>query len=188
MNLEELKNEAKKVLSAKRYHHSLCVMNKCEELAKIYNVDQDIAKKVGIIHDIAKEMPNIEKLEYVRLNNIEIDEVEEKYPVLLHAKIGADISIKRFGFTLEMAKAIEAHTTGAINMSILAKILYIADWIGQDRKYKDTPYLRKLAEEDIDGAIIYALEQVIEEKTQGKEKIHMNTILARDYLLGKGGN
>jgi len=187
MELEELQNEVKKVLSEERYYHSICVMNKCGELASVYNVDVEMAKKVGIIHDIAKEMPKHEKLEYVRMHNIKTDELEEKHTTLLHAKIGADIAVKRFGFTEEMGKAIEAHTTGKPDMGILAKILYIADWVGEDRDYPETPYLCKLAEEDLDAAIIYALEQTIKEKLQKEEEIHEDSILTLNELLKNGG-
>ena len=185
MDLEEIEGEVRRGLSEGRLYHSKCVMDKCGELAVKYNVDVETAMKVGIAHDIAKEMTAEEKIEYARLNNIEIDDVEKKFPGLLHTKVGADIAVQRFGFTDQMAKAIEAHSTGKENMDMLAKVLYIADWIGLDRNYSDTQYLRELVEEDIDVAIIYSLEQIVKEKFEKKEEIHIDTILARNYLLNK---
>ena len=183
MEIEEIKEYLKNILSEKRYYHSLCVMEMCGELAKIYNVDIETAKKVGIAHDVAKEMPTDKKFEYMEQNNLEIDEIEKKYPTLLHAKIGADIAIKKFGFTKEMGQAIEAHTTAKPNMSMLTKILYIADWVGMDRKFEDTYYLRELAKKDIDKAILYSLDSIIKDKIDTKEEIHLDSILARNYLL-----
>lgn len=80
MEIEEIIKIAKKTLSEKRFYHSTCVMVKCEELAKIYNVDIETAKKVGIAHDIAKEMPTEEKFKYIKDNNIEINDVEQQVP------------------------------------------------------------------------------------------------------------
>lgn len=187
MELIEIQKEVEKELSEKRYYHSVCVMEKCEELAIKYNVDVETAKKVGIAHDIAKEMPEAAKLEYIKLNNIEADDIELKYPTLLHAKIGADILMKRFDFSKEMSQAVLSHTTGKANMDMLAKVLYIADWIGEDRDYEDTKYLRDLANEDIDQAIIYSLGRIIEEKLEKQEEIHIDTVLTINDLLKKGG-
>ena len=99
MEIEKIIKIVESRLSEKRFHHSKCVMERCEQIAKQVKYDVEIAKQVGIAHDIAKEIPNEEKLEYVKTNKIEIDEIELNNPTLLHAKIGADISIKEFGFS-----------------------------------------------------------------------------------------
>lgn len=127
MTISELEQIVKKVLSEKRYYHSICVMEKCGELAEIYGIDKDVARKVGLVHDIAKEMPDEEKLVYVEENGININNVEKTHVGLLHAKIGADIAEKKFKFTSEMCRAIRLHTTGGENMSLLDKILLVAD-------------------------------------------------------------
>ena len=146
MEIEKIIKIVESRLSEKRFHHSKCVMERCEQIAKQVKYDVEIAKQVGIAHDIAKEIPNEEKLEYVKKNKIEIDEIELNNPTLLHAKIGADISIKEFGFSEDMAKAIRAHTTGIENMSILDKILFIADRTSCERGFPDIEYLNGLLE------------------------------------------
>ena len=183
MEIEEIKEYLKNILSEKRYYHSECVMEMCGELAAIYNVDIKIAQLVGIAHDVAKEMPTEEKFKYMEENNLKIDDIEKKYPTLLHAKIGADIAIKKFGFSKEMGQAIEAHTTAKPNMDMLSKILYIADWVGKDREFEDTYYLRELAKNNIDKAILYSLDSIIKDKIDSKEEIHLDSILARNYLI-----
>lgn len=127
MAISEIEQIVKKVLSEKRYYHSLCVMEKCGELAEIYGIDRDIAKKVGLVHDIAKEMSDEEKLVYIKENGININNVEKTHVGLLHAKIGADIAKKKLKFTPEMCRAISLHTTGGENMNLLDKILFVAD-------------------------------------------------------------
>lgn len=183
MNVEKIKEYVKSLLSEKRYYHSACVMEMCEELANIYGVDVETAKKVGIAHDIAKEMPTADKFRYMEENNLKIDDIERRYPTLLHSKIGADMAIKKLGFTEEMGQAILSHTTAKANMSMLSKILYIADWVGKDREFEDTYYLRELTKKDINKAILYSLDSIIKDKIESKEEVHIDSILARNYLL-----
>lgn len=185
MDLENIEKYIKKHLSEKRFYHSQCVMKKCEELAKLYNVDIETAKKVGIAHDIAKELTDEEKLAYIKENNIAMDSIEEHNLGLLHAKIGADISKKIFDFSDEMCNAIKYHCTAKENMTILEKILYIADWTGEDRTFENAIILKKvLKESGIDCAILQALNMVIQEQIEKNKEIHLNTINARNFLLG----
>ena len=137
MELKEIQEYVKKQLSEKRYNHSVGVMERSEELAKMYGADVEIAKKIGIAHDVAKEISEEDKLKYVKDNNIEIDEVERENTPLLHAKIGKDIAIKKFGFSESMGQAIANHTTGNKNMDIYSKILFIADRTSKDRNFED---------------------------------------------------
>lgn len=183
MNIEEIKNEVKKHMSEERYYHSLCVMERCIELARIYNVDEEKAKLAGITHDIAKELPNEEKIEYAEKNGLEIDNVERISPGLLHGKIGADMCKKRFGFEDDILDAIQYHTTGKEDMSMLTKIVFIADSTGKDREYDSVERVRRLSEENIDEAIIFNLEHIIKETIDKKRYLHLETVKARNYLI-----
>lgn len=183
MELEEIKNIVKETLSEKRFNHSVCVMNKCEELAILYDVDVELAKLVGITHDIAKEMTKTETMDYVQKNGIISNELEKEIPSLLHGKIGADICKKKFGFTDQMAKAIEAHTTGKADMDKLAKILYIADAISDDRKDLYVDKVRELSKQSLDKAILYLLDSILKEKLKNKEKIHLDGVATRNAIL-----
>ena len=185
MKLEEIQKIVKEHLSEKRYYHSICVMNRAKELALKYGADLEIAAKIGIAHDIAKEMTEEEKLKYVEENNIEIDETEKINTGLLHAKIGKDISIKKFGFTESMGQAIANHTTGNKNMDIYSKILFIADRTSKDRNFEDLEYLNELADKGIDEAVLYILDKKIELQIKKRASIHINGIIARNYILEK---
>ena len=142
MELKEIQEYVKKQLSEKRYNHSIGVMERSEELAKMYGADVEIAKKIGIAHDVAKEISEEDKLKYVKDNNIEIDEVERENTPLLHAKIGKDIAIKKFGFSESMGQAIANHTTGNKDMDIYSKILFIADRTSKERNFDDIEYIK----------------------------------------------
>lgn len=183
MDLEEIKNILKNTLSEKRLYHSICVMEMCEKLALHYGVNVDEAKLIGLAHDIAKELPSDEKIKYAKENNISINTVELSTPSLLHAKIGADICKKQFGFTDAMCKSISLHTTGGENMDMLSKILFVADAIGMDRKYNDVEYTKNLAFTDLNKCILYILNFTIKDCLKNNKSIHTDTILARNYLL-----
>jgi len=183
MEIYEIQEIVKQKLSEKRYNHSVCVMERCEELAKKFNVDLDTAKKVGIAHDIAKELTAEEKLEYVKKNNINIDEIEAENTGLLHAKIGSDIAIKEFGFTYEMGEAIKAHTTGLPEMTLLSKILFIADRTSRERNFPDINLLNEILEKNIDEAVLYIIDKKIQLQIEKKQSMHPNSIIARNEIL-----
>lgn len=187
MKIEEITEIVKSRLSEKRFNHCKCVMERCIELAEKFNFDKEIAAKVGMAHDIAKEMVSDEKIKYAEKNNIEIDEIERDNPTLLHAKIGADIAIRELDFTEEMGQAIRVHTTGKENMSILDKILFIADRTSTERCFPDIYYLNELIEENLDKAVLYIIEKKILLQIEKKATMHTDSIIARNYLLRNGG-
>jgi hydrolase, HD family len=189
MEYEEIENDVKSVLSEYRFTHSLGVVKKAVELAKIYGVQEETAKKVGIAHDIAKEMTDEEMLEYVKNNNIEIDEIETVKPSLLHGKIGADIAAKKYGFTEDMVNAIKWHTTGRENMSMLEKIIYVADKTEENRKGTrfNLEKSRELSTQNIDETLIFLMNEFITYNVKNEWLIHPETIIARnDLLLNQG--
>lgn len=183
MDLEDIIRIVKERLSEKRFYHSYCVMERAIEIAKKIGYDENIVAKVAIVHDIAKEIKDEEKIKYAEKNNIEIDEVERENPTLLHAKIGGDIARKTLGFTQEMAQAIRAHTTGTTNMSILDKILFIADRTSSERGFPDIEYLNTLLEESIDNAVLYILDKKIMLQIEKKQVMHPDSIIARNWFL-----
>jgi len=183
MELEKIIEIVSKELSEKRFYHSKCVMERCIEIAKKFKFNEDIAAKVGIAHDIAKEMPSEEKIKYAEKNNIKIDEIEFENPTLLHAKIGSDIAIKELGFTEEMGQAIRAHTTGIPGMSMLDKILFIADRTSKERDFPDIEYLNNLLEENIDKAVLYIIDKKISLQIEKKAIMHPDSIIARNYII-----
>ena len=180
--IENIQSDLKKMLSEKRYQHSIGVMKKAEELAKQYGVDPHIAALTGLAHDIGKEISNEEKIEYCKEHQIEIDEIEIHNVGLLHAKIGADIT-KKYGFTEEMQKAILYHTTGHLDMDLLAKIVFAADKIEENREYEGVEELRKLAMQDIDQCTLVILDYTIKKNIDKGVLIHPDGIFARNQLL-----
>lgn len=181
-SFKEVYSEVEKRMSPQRLYHSKCVAVRCVELADIYGVDKEAAKMVGIIHDIAKEMPNEEKLKYCEEHCLEVDEIERSSPGLLHGKIGAHIAKTEFGYSDDLCSAIKYHSTGKEKMSLLDKVLYVADMSSEDRKFSDKGYIIELANKNLDECVKYILKVGITELMEKNKKIHLNSVKALNYL------
>lgn len=183
VNIDKLNKDLKEILSNQRYLHSVGVMNMCEKLAHIYDVNVDKLKAIGLMHDMAKELSNEDKLKYIRANNIYCTDIEKKIVDILHGKIAADMCKKRYAFDDEMCTAISIHTTGKENMTMLQKILFIADKIEETRKYDGIEELRKLAFNNIDKAIIKNIDETLVINIRKENLILEESIKTRNYLL-----
>lgn len=176
MEYEKIEKEVKELLSETRFLHSVSVAKKAEELANKYGEDPYIAKIVGITHDIAKEVKEEGYLEYVKTNNIKIDEIERNNPRLLHAKVGADMCKNKFGFTEQMQNAINYHTTGNAQMDNLAKIIYLADKIEDYRNYEGVEIARERTDMSLDDGMLYLLSRGIKKSIDKDKLIHNDSV------------
>ena len=187
--ITRINKDLKEVLSEKRYNHSIGVMKKAEELAKIHGENINKTKLVGLAHDIGKELSENEMIQYTKENNIEVDEIEKINIGLLHAKIGADICYKKYGFSIDMQNAIKYHTVGNLNMDLLSKIIFVADKIEDGRNYKDEDkskdlkLAREIAITNIDKALLFEIDCSIKYTIQKGKLIHPDSILIRNKLL-----
>jgi predicted HD superfamily hydrolase involved in NAD metabolism len=176
MDYEQIKEIVKNTLSEKRYIHSCGVAKRAVELASIYGEDEEKAKIIGIAHDIAKEIPKDEAFLYAKENNIIFDEIEQKEPGLWHSKLGADIAVKKLGFTYDMAQAILYHTTGNINMNTMDKIIYIADKTEENRTKIDLEEARTITNSDLDEGVLYVAKSAITYSLKKDSLIHQDTV------------
>lgn len=177
---EKLYDEVKNRLSEKRFKHSEGVVKKSIEYAKIYNVDIDTIKLVAIAHDIAKELTSEEVNKYVQKYNIVLDDIEKMNKDLIHAKIGAYICKNEYNFTDDMVNAIRYHTTGRPNMSILEKIIYLADATEENRKYCSSNYI-DIIKKDINQGMIEICKWVVNKLLENNKLIHLNSIECYNY-------
>lgn len=189
MDFDEIKEEVRKSMSEKRFNHSCGVAKRAVELARIYGIDEEVARKVGIAHDIAKEMPKEEGIEYAKENGIVFDKIEQKEPGLWHSKIGADICEKKFGFTREMKQAIIYHTTGNINMSVLDKIIYLADKTEENRTNPELVMAREISNQNLEEGLLLVAKRTIEYSLKKDGLIHPDTInLMNQIIIQKKNN
>lgn len=181
LDLDKIKEDLKSKLSESRFNHSLRVAEYSKRLAKIYGVDKRKAYITGLVHDCAKGLEEYYILKNV--SNFDILDIGKDNFYLLHAIIGKDVARKIYGIRdMEILESIEYHTTARANMSLLEKIVFISDKIEPNRDYKDVENLRKLADKDIDLAIIEFLHDSFEFRKSRNEVAHELSYEAYNYL------
>lgn len=179
MNLEQYKAIIKPFLSEKRYYHSACVAKAAKELAQKHGADAQKAETAGILHDIMKDLPPEEQLAKMKQYGIELTQVERSAQKLWHAMLGAAYLKKELHIDdAEILDAVRYHTTGRMNMTLLDKILFIADFISADRDYPGVEDLRKAAGISLEEAMIAGFSYTICDLSQGRKPIHPDTIAA----------
>ena len=173
----------KEKLSVERYNHSIAVMNRALEFAKIYGANEQDAVYAGLIHDVAKEVPKNQRVLLAEELGIELDEIEKIATALIHAKIGAYIAKHTFNLKDEICNAVETHTTGCANMTLLQKIIYLADFTSEDRSFDGASKVYELAKKNLDEALIYALKLSITDVMNKGGFVHPKGIEAYNYLM-----
>ena len=123
-------------------------------LATRYGADVEKARVAALLHDCTKKLDMPEQLALCRQYGIELDELEQKALKLLHAKTGAAIAREVFGVDDEIYRAIWWHTTGHADMTLLEKIIYLADYIEPSRDFPGVNDLRACVYEDLDRGTV----------------------------------
>ena len=151
----EIKESMRRKLSIGRYEHSLGVAYTAVCLAMRYGCDIEDAEVAGLLHDCAKQFDGETLLRKCTKRGIDISEAERRNPSLLHAKYGAYLAEKNYDVTdADILNAIRYHTTGRPGMSMMEKIIYVADYIEPRRnKAPDLAKIRAIAFVDIDKAM-----------------------------------
>lgn len=169
----EIQNRLEKELDEYRYVHTLGVAFTSASLAMRYEEDVDKALLAGLLHDCAKCIPNDEKYAMCERYGVVLTQVELRNHSLVHAKLGAELAKREYGVEDEdVLAAIRTHTTGAPDMSLLQKIVYVADLIEPDRddRIPNIGKTRAIAFEDIDEAVYIIVKRSIRYLEQiGKE-------------------
>ena len=169
---QKLRKELEKELKPDRFDHTLGVAYTSASLAMVHGANVDKALIAGFLHDCAKCLSHEEQLKICEKNNIELSDVERRNHSLLHAKAGIYIASTKYEIRdREILDAIRYHTTGRENMSLLEKIVYIADFIEPNRKpLDDMNIIRQEAFSDIDKCLAHILyNSIVYLRTIGKE-------------------
>ena len=182
--LAKLRPVALSYLKHKRIPHVLGTEQEAIRLAERYGADVEKARVAALLHDCTKKLDMDEQLALCRRYGIELDELEREALKLLHAKTGAAIARDVFGVDDEIYSAIRWHTTGRAGMTLLEKIMYLADYIEPSRDFPGVDKLRAVCYKDLDEGLLMGLEMTIEEMTGMGNPVHRATIEARDALKG----
>ena len=155
----------------------------CTSLAMIHGCSIEKAEAAGLLHDCAKCIPSKKKLKLCEQHQIPVSDFEREHPFLLHSRLGALIAEKKYGIRdPEILSAITWHTTGKPAMSLLDKIVFIADYIEPMRsKAPRLEEIRKMAFIDLDECMYQILKDTLAYLNENPKDIDNTTKFAYDY-------
>lgn len=186
--MDNIKSKLKKEISLERYEHTLRVCDVALEMAELYDYkDEKKLKQGALLHDCAK-YPNKEKLIAKAIEyKLEDHNYFENNIQLLHGPLGVHVAMLEYGIQdKEVLNAIKYHTTGRKNMTLLEKIIFLADYIEPKRDFKGLEEVRDLIySKKIDEAMYLALNQNIKHISKIGKYLAIDTIEARNDLINK---
>ena len=173
------------MLKPKRLEHSINVAKCAIKLSEIYGYDKEKAYLAGLVHDCAKYFTKEQIDSYVEKYNIELDPLEVDNIALSHSIIGSFAIQDVFNIQdMDIINAVRYHTTGRENMSILEKIIFMADMIEEGRNFPGVDYLRELSfNKQLDKALITSFNNTIKFVIENNQLIHPRSLKARNYLM-----
>lgn len=174
----------KKELPEKRFNHTIGVMETSVKLAEKYHGDVEKAELAAILHDIAKYWSRETMTTIIKESDIS-DELLNYHLSLWHAHVGADYMNKHGVHDEEIIWAIRYHTTGRKGMTLLEKIVFLADYIEPGRRFPGVEDVRELAEKNLDAAVVQALMNTMTLLIDRKQQIHPDTVDAYNDLVKK---
>lgn len=168
--MEELRAIALKLLHPNRVKHVIGVMETAEKMAQHWGCDPVDAARAGLLHDVTKALDGPLQLTLCEAYGKILSDFDRKYPRTLHALTGSLVAERIFGENEAVVQAIACHTTGKADMSVLEKIIYVADYMEPNRDFPGVEKLRQLAYSDLTGALKLGLEMTLEHlHRQGNE-------------------
>lgn len=174
-------SDYRKILSEKlddyRIYHSECVSECAAVLAEKYGADPEKSRLAGLMHDVMKNADTNEHFEYIEKSGEKLTAVDYSNPKVWHQISGAAF-LRESGIISdeEILGAVRWHTTGKADMTLLEKIVYVADFISADRDYPDVGVVRKLADESLESAILYTSRYTVNKLASKNLPIHPATV------------
>ena len=176
----------KKQLTDHRYLHTLGVVETAIQLAEKYGEDIKKAELAAIFHDYAK-FRSKDEMKNIILEQEDMPEILLRYnSELWHAPVGAYLVEKEVGVEdRDVLNAIKYHTSGRVNMSLLEKIIYVADYIEPGRHFPGVEEVRELAQQELNSALIKSLQNTITFLLKKNQAIFPDTIETYNSLVLK---
>ncbi len=183
MALEDL---IKQQLSEKRYTHSVRVAQTAVELAKAHSVDEEKAYTAGILHDYCKEYSKQEQIKIAVEQRLLTSREDLLMPQVLHGPVASYV-LKAEGIVdaEDILQAVRFHTTGHPDMDVLAKIIFIADYIEPGRKTPNLDGLLECALNDLDECMVEIIDRTALYLLEKRKIIHEDMIKCRNKILSK---
>lgn len=180
LSIEKIKLDLESKLSKYRFEHSVRVAEEAKKLAMYYGVNEENAYMAGILHDIAKEYDDEKNSYLINKYNLPTELLNNKK--ICHAMVGAIVAQELYDVSDEVAQAIKYHTIGNINMTMLDKIVFVADKIDSGKNYLGIEEERELAYKDIDEALLKCINNNREVLKQKGMSLHKDTEELLEFL------
>ena len=180
---DEARALARSAQSDERFYHTCCVADAAETLARRYGADPEKARTAGYLHDILKERDSADLLQILRGSDI-IDFTKiERCPALWHSFAGGVYVEKELGCDRETADAVRYHTAGRAAMTLMDKVVFLADYISADRDFKGVEEVRALAETSLDRACLTALRNGLIHLFKKYRFVNVDSVEAYNYYV-----
>ena len=167
-----------------RFKHSVNVSREAIRLARRYGGDEEKAELAGLLHDVMKDAGKKEQLAIIEKYGVKLNEVELQAPKLWHAIAGAVYVKKVLRIRdKDIVNAVRYHTTARARMTLLEKIVYIADYTSEVRDYKGVEKMRKASNVSLEYAMEEALAFGIEARAEEHTAIHPDTFAAYNEIM-----
>ena len=184
MKTSEYKDFIRQKMGDYRFTHSVKVADEAVALAKIYGCDEELAYTAGILHDVTKEFPKDEQLQIIADGGIILDSVQKNAPKLWHSISGSVYVRDYLGIkNNDIINAVRYHTTGRAGMSLLEKIIYIADFTSAERSYKDVDIMRELSRKTLEDAMLFSCKFTIGNLSSKELAIHTDQLDCYNELV-----
>ena len=186
LSMEELEAEVVSLLNPNRVAHVLGCRDCAIELARLYGENEVDAARAGLLHDITKAIDGPLQLTLCAEYGMILDTFSRSFPKTLHALTGSLVAERIFGENENVVSAICHHTTGRANMTLLEKIIYIADYVERNRDFPGVEEMRKLAYTDLDAAVLMGLQSAVAHVRRQGQGLAPATVEALEFLRNQG--
>ena len=171
-------------LSEYRFRHSVNVSKEAVRLARKYGADEEKAELAGLLHDVMKDACKKEQLDIIEQYGVKLNEVELQAPKIWHAIAGAVYVENVLGIRdKDIVNSVRYHTTARAGMTLLEKIIFIADYTSEERDYKGVEKMRKASNISLEYAMEEALAFEIEVRADEHTAIHPDTFAAYNEIM-----
>ena len=184
MTIDDYKEIIRPMMGERRFNHSVNVSKEAVRLAEKYGADVKKAAVAGILHDITKEVDFENQLQIIRSGDIILTDVEKNTNKLWHAISGSVYIQKELSITDEdIINAVRYHTTGRANMSLLEKVIFLADFTSEERDYPDVDVIRQKAEISLEDGMLYGIQFTLSSLLKRQGYLSLDAIEAYNEIL-----
>ncbi|MDU5335296.1 bis(5'-nucleosyl)-tetraphosphatase (symmetrical) YqeK [Enterococcus sp.] len=178
LDREALMQAVQMRMSERRFKHVLGVEETAVALAERYGESPEKASIAALTHDYAKERTDEEF--QLAIDQGEYEDKKEllKYGnAIWHGLVGTDFVARELEITdEEILNAIRLHTTGAAEMTLLDKIIYVADYIEPGRNFPGVEDARVIAFSDLDQAVAFETKHTLAHLVEAESPVYPKTI------------